>query len=111
VVVEGFAHPDDRGVQSHEEFSREILRRVISDMEKAGVTPYLAVPDGTAGGATTLLAFMRGQEALHKGGAKPAQFKADETIRLPEAPLVIDQMVQNWTTGADIPIDGGINQF
>ena len=26
--------------------------------------------------ATTLLAFMRGQEALHKGGAKPAQIKA-----------------------------------
>jgi AcrR family transcriptional regulator len=25
---------------------------------------------------TTLLAFMRGQEALHKGGAKPAQLKA-----------------------------------
>ena len=26
--------------------------------------------------ATTLLAFMRGQEALHKGGAKPAQIRA-----------------------------------
>jgi AcrR family transcriptional regulator len=26
--------------------------------------------------ATTLLAFMRGQEALHKGGVKPAQIKA-----------------------------------
>ena len=26
--------------------------------------------------ATTVLAFMRGQEALHKGGAKPAQLKA-----------------------------------
>ncbi|AGB21097.1 transcriptional regulator [Mycobacterium sp. JS623] len=26
--------------------------------------------------ATTLLAFMRGQEALHKGGVKPAQLKA-----------------------------------
>jgi hypothetical protein len=24
----------------------------------------------------TVLAFMRGQEALHKGGAKPAQLKA-----------------------------------
>jgi AcrR family transcriptional regulator len=34
--------------------------------------------------ATTLLAFMRGQEALHKGGAKPAQIKAaaDEMISL-----------------------------
>ena len=26
--------------------------------------------------ATTVLAFMRGQEALHKGGVKPAQLKA-----------------------------------
>jgi len=34
--------------------------------------------------ATTLLAFMRGQEALHKGGAKPAQLRAaaDEMIAL-----------------------------
>jgi TetR/AcrR family transcriptional repressor of nem operon len=34
--------------------------------------------------ATTLLAFMRGQDALHKGGAKPAQIKAaaDEMISL-----------------------------
>ena len=34
--------------------------------------------------AGTLLAFMRGQEALHKGGAKPAQLKAaaDEMVSL-----------------------------
>jgi TetR/AcrR family transcriptional repressor of nem operon len=34
--------------------------------------------------ATTLLAFMRGQEALHKGGARPAQLRAaaDEMISL-----------------------------
>ena len=34
--------------------------------------------------ATTLLAFMRGQEALHKGGVKPAQIKAaaEQTIAL-----------------------------
>jgi TetR/AcrR family transcriptional repressor of nem operon len=34
--------------------------------------------------ATTLLAFMRGQEALHSGGAKPAQIRAaaDEMISL-----------------------------
>jgi len=34
--------------------------------------------------ATTLLAFMRGQEALHKGGAKPAQIKmaAEQMIAL-----------------------------
>jgi TetR/AcrR family transcriptional regulator, transcriptional repressor for nem operon len=34
--------------------------------------------------ATTLLAFMRGQEALHKAGAKPAQIRAaaDEMVSL-----------------------------
>ena len=34
--------------------------------------------------AGTILAFMRGQEALHKGGAKPAQLKAaaDEMVSL-----------------------------
>jgi hypothetical protein len=34
--------------------------------------------------ATTLLAFMRGLEALHKGGVKPAQIKsaADEMLAL-----------------------------
>jgi len=34
--------------------------------------------------ATTVLAFMRGQEALHKGGAKPAQLKssAEQMIAL-----------------------------
>jgi TetR/AcrR family transcriptional repressor of nem operon len=34
--------------------------------------------------ASTLLAFMRGQEALHKGGVKPAQLKAaaDEMVSL-----------------------------
>lgn len=47
--------------------------------------------DGTIDGkqkpqvlATTLLAFMRGQEALHKGGAKPTQIRAaaDEMIAM-----------------------------
>jgi TetR/AcrR family transcriptional regulator, transcriptional repressor for nem operon len=39
--------------------------------------------------ATTLLAFMRGQEALHKGGAKPAQIRAaadDMIAMIPRGP-------------------------
>ncbi|WP_390893324.1 GNAT family N-acetyltransferase [Mycobacterium deserti] len=52
VVVEGFAHPDDQGVVSHEDFPREIVERAERDMEKAGATPYLAYCDGeVAGGA------------------------------------------------------------
>jgi GNAT superfamily N-acetyltransferase len=53
VVVEGFAHPDDEGVPSHEDFPRDVLEKSIGDFEKAGATPYLAFRDGVvAGGAS-----------------------------------------------------------
>ncbi|WP_371454759.1 GNAT family N-acetyltransferase [Mycobacterium sp. GA-1841] len=50
-VVEGFVHPDGEGVAAHEYLPSDILERVERDMEKAGVTPYVALCDGvTAGG-------------------------------------------------------------
>ena len=42
-----------------------------------------------------LLAFMRGQEALHKGGVKPAQLKASA-----------EQMIALIPTGSKSPIGG-----
>lgn len=52
VVVEGFAHPDEQGVASHEEFPREIVANAERDMEQAGAAAYLALCDGVvAGGA------------------------------------------------------------
>src|SRR5262245_841587 len=42
VVVDGFAHPDEEGVSSHEDFPREVLENAIGDIEQAGATPYLA---------------------------------------------------------------------
>ncbi|MFD5176187.1 GNAT family N-acetyltransferase [Nocardia sp. NPDC058379] len=54
VVVDGFAHPDDEGVPSHEEFPREALAAVMRDMAATGDTRrYLAYRDGVpAGGAS-----------------------------------------------------------
>jgi len=53
VVVDGFAHPDEQGVASDEEFPREVLERVIGDLSRgAGFGRYLARRDGEpAGGA------------------------------------------------------------
>ncbi len=52
-VVEGFAHPDEQGVPSHESFPRETLEQVMSDMAHAeGFVRYLASREGKpAGGA------------------------------------------------------------
>ncbi len=49
-VVEGFAHPDDMGVPSHEEFPREIVEKAERDFEKAGAVAYLALCDGAVAG-------------------------------------------------------------
>jgi GNAT superfamily N-acetyltransferase len=54
VVVTGFAHPDDQGIASDEEFPREALERVFGDLGAAeGFARYLARRDGAvAGGAS-----------------------------------------------------------
>lgn len=46
VVIDGFAHPDEQGVPSHEDFPRDIIGRAIGDMAEAGVRSYVAVVDG-----------------------------------------------------------------
>jgi TetR/AcrR family transcriptional repressor of nem operon len=45
----------------------------IKDAQRDGAIGSKQIPQALA---TTVLAFMRGQEALHKGGVKPAQIKA-----------------------------------
>jgi GNAT superfamily N-acetyltransferase len=53
VVVEAVAHPDARGVPSHEEFPREVIARAMRDFTAAGVLRYIALRDGVvAGGAS-----------------------------------------------------------
>jgi len=55
-VVEGFAHPDEEGVPSHEEFPRDIVEKAERDFEKAGATAYVAMCDGViAGGGSVRL--------------------------------------------------------
>src|SRR4029079_1386104 len=50
VVVTGFAHPDEQGVASHEEFPREIVERAERDLVAAGARTYLALRDGVVAG-------------------------------------------------------------
>jgi GNAT superfamily N-acetyltransferase len=50
VVVTGFAHPDDQGVATHEEFPREIVERAERDLVAAGASTYLAFRDGVVAG-------------------------------------------------------------
>ncbi|WP_336086719.1 GNAT family N-acetyltransferase [Nocardia sp. SSK8] len=55
VVVEGFAHSDDEGVASHEEFPREALATVMRAMASSGNTRrYLAFRDGVAAGGASM---------------------------------------------------------
>jgi len=54
VVADGFAHPDEEGVPSHEDFPREVIGRAMGDMEKAGVTSYLAFRDGAVAGGGSM---------------------------------------------------------
>ncbi|MGY2061480.1 GNAT family N-acetyltransferase, partial [Nocardia gipuzkoensis] len=55
IVVDGFAHPDEQGVASHEEFPREVLATVMRDMtEASGVRRYLARHDGAAAGGASM---------------------------------------------------------
>lgn len=60
---------------------RDELATCIREAQRDGDIDEGHAPQALAG---TLLAFMRGQEALHKGGAKPAQLKAaaDEMVSL-----------------------------
>jgi AcrR family transcriptional regulator len=60
---------------------RDDLVACIKEAQRDGTIGAKQNPQALAG---ALLAFMRGQEALHKGGAKPAQLKAaaDEMVSL-----------------------------
>ncbi len=60
---------------------RDELVACINEAQRDGTVDAKQNPQALAG---TLLAFMRGQEALHKGGARPAQLKAaaDEMVSL-----------------------------
>jgi TetR/AcrR family transcriptional repressor of nem operon len=60
---------------------RDELVACINEAQREGTVDAKQNPQALA---STLLAFMRGQEALHKGGARPAQLKAaaDEMVFL-----------------------------
>ena len=54
VVVRGFSHPDDHGVESHESFPTEVLSNALRDVAGAeGVTQILAVRGDSPVGAAS----------------------------------------------------------
>ncbi|WP_280348460.1 GNAT family N-acetyltransferase [Nocardia neocaledoniensis] len=55
IAVDGFAHPDDEGIPSHEEFPREALAAVMRDMASSNDTrTYVAYRDGVPAGAASM---------------------------------------------------------
>jgi GNAT superfamily N-acetyltransferase len=50
VIVDGFAHPDEQGVPSHEEFPRDVIAYAERDFAAAGVVRYSALIDGVIAG-------------------------------------------------------------
>jgi AcrR family transcriptional regulator len=75
---------DDDVERSVERAYAEWHAELVGCIEEAQRDGAIAKKPNPQALATTLLAFMRGQEALHKGGAKPAQLKAaaEEMIAL-----------------------------
>ncbi|RDH76433.1 GNAT family N-acetyltransferase [Mycolicibacterium moriokaense] len=55
VVTTGFAHPDEQGVATHEDFPREIVERAERDFVAAGARTYLALRDGLVAGGGALI--------------------------------------------------------
>jgi GNAT superfamily N-acetyltransferase len=51
VTADAFAHPDDEGVPSHEDFPREVLANAERDVVAAGVVRYSALSNGVLAGA------------------------------------------------------------
>jgi TetR/AcrR family transcriptional regulator, transcriptional repressor for nem operon len=75
----------DDEVETHVEQAYAVWRNELLDCIKEAQRDGAIDPKRNAQAlATTLLSFMRGLEALHKGGAKPAQIRAaaDEMIAL-----------------------------
>ncbi|MGN6793155.1 MAG: GNAT family N-acetyltransferase [Streptosporangiaceae bacterium] len=54
VVTDGFAHGDDQGVPSHEDFPREVMDKAQRDFAAAGVRRYIALRDGIAAGGASV---------------------------------------------------------
>ena len=54
VVSDGFAHADDQGVPSHEDFPRAAKQNAERDFAAAGVRRYIALRDGVAAGGASL---------------------------------------------------------
>jgi hypothetical protein len=82
VVVDGFAHPDDQGVPSHEEFPREILRHAVRDMGGRGEA--VRGPEGRCSRRWCQLPHLRGRRAARgcRDRARPPPPGRSECVAL-----------------------------
>jgi GNAT superfamily N-acetyltransferase len=97
-IVEGFAHPDDAGVASHEEFPRDVLERAECDMEQAGSLAYVAECDGVIAGGGGVR-FHDGIAQLTGAATRPAYRR-----RGVQATLLAARLADAAAAGCDIAV-------
>ena len=98
VVTDGFAHPDEHGVPSHEEFPREIIANAERDFAQAGVVRYAALRDGVlAGGGSVLIA----DGVAHLAGAATAPAHRRRGI---QSALLSARLAAAATAGCDLAV-------
>ncbi|MBV9058896.1 MAG: GNAT family N-acetyltransferase [Pseudonocardiales bacterium] len=99
VVAQGFACPDTQGVPAHEEFSREVIARVMRDLSAAaGVMRYVALREGVlVGGASVRMA--QGVAQLTGAATAPAHRR-----RGVQTALLSARLVDAAAAGCDIAV-------
>ncbi len=99
LVADAFAHPDEQGVPSHEEFPRDVLARAVRDLTgAAGVARYAALVDGAlAGGAGIRIA--DGVAQLTGAATAPAYRR-----RGVQSALFAARLADAVTAGCDIAV-------
>lgn len=98
VITDGFAHPDEQGVPSHEEFPREIIANAERDFAQAGVVRYAALLEGVlAGGGSVRMA--EGVAQLAGAATAPAHRR-----RGVQTALLSARLVDAAAAGCDIAV-------
>ncbi len=99
VIVAGFASPDEQGVPSHEEFSRDVLARTVGDLATAsGFARYLAYRDGVAAGGASLR-LCEGVAQLCGAATMPAHRR-----RGVQSALLVSRLTDAARRGCDIAV-------
>ncbi|MEV4316101.1 GNAT family N-acetyltransferase [Actinocrispum sp. NPDC049592] len=98
VLVDGFAHPDDQGVPSHEEFPCEILANAVKDLSGPGSSRYVALREGELVGAASCR-MTEGVAQLNGAATAPAHRR-----RGVQTALLSARLADLAEAGADIAV-------